>query len=93
MRILNFSKYNLQTKPICFKLNILKDDLLKLHELKFYFKYMHKKLPAYLLNWKITPNIHSHNTMCTTDIYLFMNLPKRCLIYNLPHVINNTKKK
>ena len=96
MRILTLSKYNSHTEPLFFKLNILKiDDLLKLHELKFYFKYMHKKLPTYLLNLKITPNIHNHNTRCTTDIYLFRakhEFAKRCLRYNLPHVINNTPK-
>ena len=56
---------------------------------------MHKKLPTYLLNWKITPNIHNHNTRCTTYIYLFRakhEFAKRCLRYNLPHVINNTPK-
>ena len=56
---------------------------------------MHQKLPAYLLNWKITPNIHNHNTRYTTDIYLFRakhEFAKRCLRYNLPHFINNTPK-
>ena len=71
MQILTLSKYNSHTEPLFFKLNILKiDDLLKLHELKFYFKYMHKKLPTYLLNLKTTPNIHNHNTRCTTDILI-----------------------
>ena len=69
MWILTLSKYNSYTEPLFRKLHILKiDDLLKLHELKFYLKYMHQKLPAYLLNWKIIPNIHNHST---TDIYLF----------------------
>ena len=58
---------------------------------------MHQDLPAYLLNWKIAPNIHNHNTRCTTDIGLYSfrtkhEFAKRCLRYNLPHVINNTPK-
>ena len=75
-------------------MHILKiDDLLKLHELKFYFKYMHQDLPAYLLNWKITPNIHNHNTRSTTEYNSLRTkheFAKRCL--NVPHVINNTPK-
>ena len=56
---------------------------------------MHKKWPTYLLNWKISPNIHNRNIRCTTDIYLFRakhEFAKRCLRYNFPHVINNTPK-
>ena len=94
MRILALSKYNSHTEPP--KQIILKiDDLLKLQEHKFYFKYMHQYLPAYLLNLEINPNIHNHNTRCTTDIYSFRTkheFAKTCLRYNLPHVINNTPK-
>ena len=55
---------------------------------------MHQDLPSYLLNWKITPNIHNHNTRSTNDIYSFRTKPKhafaKSLRYSLPHVINNT---
>ena len=56
---------------------------------------MHKQLHAYLLNWKMTPNIHNHNTRCTFDVYLFRakhEFAKSFLRYNLPHVINNIPK-
>ena len=55
MQILTLSGYNLQNHFFNIEKNY---DLLKLHELKFYFKCMHQDLPAYLLNWKITQNIH-----------------------------------
>ena len=51
---------------------------------------MHKKLLAYLLNWKITPHMHNHNTRCTTDIYLFRakhEFAKRCLRNNLSKIV------
>ena len=98
MRILTLSKYNSHTEPLFKKSYIFKiDELLKLNEFKLYFKYMHQDLPSYLLNWKITPNIHNHNTRSTNDIYSFRTKPKhafakRCLRYSLPHVINNTLK-
>ena len=37
------------------------EDLLKLQQLKFYFKFNEGSLPVYLQNWDITPNAHVHN--------------------------------
>ena len=37
------------------------EDLLKLQQLKFYFKFNEGRLPVYLQNWDITPNTHVHN--------------------------------
>ena len=37
------------------------EDMLKLQELQFYFKYIHKQLFPYLLNWQIIPSINIHN--------------------------------
>ena len=77
------------------KLNTLKvEDLLKLQELKFYYKYRHQNLPVYFLNWQITPNthIHNYNTRRTTELHTYRTkheFAKKILKYNLPHVINN----
>ena len=37
------------------------EDLLKLQQLKFYFKFNEGSLPVYLQNLDITPNAHVHN--------------------------------
>ncbi len=98
MRILSISKYNSHSEPLFKKKNILKFyDMLKLHELKFYYKYVHHDLPAYLLNWKIITNayVHNYNTRKKTELHPFRTeheFAKRCLRYSLPHVINNTSK-
>ena len=43
--------YNSHTEPLFKNLKLLKiEDMLKLQELKLYFKYNHKQLPSYLLN-------------------------------------------
>ncbi len=49
IRIINLSKYNAHTEPIFKKtLKLLKiEDILKLNEIKFYFKLVNKKLPVY----------------------------------------------
>ena len=95
VRIITLSKYNSHTEPLFKKLNTLKvEDLLKLQELKFYYKYRHQNLPVYLLNWQITPNtyIHNYNTRRTTELHTYRTkheFAKKFLKYNLPHVINN----
>ncbi len=63
IRILNHSKYNAHTEPILKELKLLKvKDILKLQELKFYFKYKNRKLPYYLQSLAFSPNsdIHDH---------------------------------
>ncbi len=42
--MLSLSKYNAHTEPL-FKTLLKIDDMLKLNELKFYYKYEHDKLP------------------------------------------------
>ena len=57
VQIITLSRYNAHTEPLFKNLNLLKvEDILKLQELKFYFRCIHKNLPAYLLNWPIVPN-------------------------------------
>ena len=71
------------------------EDLLKIQMLRFYYKFMHKQLPAYLQNWLINKNmyIHNHLTHKHNKIHTFRTqheFAKKCLKYNLPHIINNT---
>ena len=71
-------------------------DQLRLQELKFYFKYIHKNLPAYLLDWELISNvnIHFHDTRTSSKIHTVRTkheFAKKCLKYNLPHVINDTR--
>ena len=58
----NNIKWIQYTQRATFKqLNMLKiADQLCLQELKFYFKYIDKKLPAYLLDWTFISNVNVH---------------------------------
>ena len=79
------------------------EDLLKLQQLKFYFKFNEGSLPVYLQNWDITPNAHVHNTIhvhagtrelgCIHTFKLNTNLQKKCLKYNLPKLITDTPER
>ena len=65
VRIITCSKYNAHTEPLFKAVKLLKfSDLLKLRELNFYYKFIHKLLTIPLQNWQIirNTNIHEHNT-------------------------------
>ena len=95
VRILT-SRYNSHTDPLFKRLNLLKiTDLLRLQELKFYYKFMHNQLPSYLQNWQLTPNanIHTHNTRRQHELHTFRTqheFAKRCPRHNLLNTLNNT---
>ena len=85
MRIITLNTYNSHTEPLFKNLKLLKiEDMLKLQELKFYFKYIHKQLPSYLLNWQIIPsiNIHNYNT-CLLNNYSDICTLSHCYICQL----------
>ena len=96
IRIITASSYISHTEPLFKQLNLLKvEDILTLHELKFYFKYNQGILPKYLQNWNFIPNskIHNHNTRKITTLHTFKTkheFAKKTLKYNLPYTINNT---
>ena len=96
MLIITLNTYNSHTEPFFKNLNLLKiEDMLKLQELQFYFKYIHNQLPSYLLNWQIIPsiNIHNYNTRAIDNIHTFRTNHKfamKCLRHSLPHTINET---
>ena len=50
------------------------EDLLKLQQLKFYFKINEGSLPVYMQNWDIAPNAHVHNTIHgNLDVYTHLH--------------------
>ena len=94
VRIITLSGYSSHSEPLFKQLNMLKTaDQLRLQELKFYFKYIHKNLHAYLLDWQFISNvnIHLHNTRTSSKIHTVRTkheFAKKNLKYNLPHSIN-----
>jgi hypothetical protein len=95
IRTITRSKYNSHTEPIFKKLSILKlPDLFLINSLKFYFKYINAKLPAYFLQYNIAHIYQSHDhhtrncrkfTVSTTRL----DITKRCIRYNIPSVLNS----
>ncbi len=70
VRILNISKYNAHTEPICKALRLLKvNDIIKLQDLKFHYKYENNLLPYYLQNLLFKTNIHSYATRSQDKIH------------------------
>ncbi len=63
VRVIKHSKYNAHTKPIFKALKLLNvEDMLKLNELKFYYKYENNKLPKYFSKTQFVLNLNSDPT-------------------------------
>ncbi len=72
VRIWSRSKYNAYTDALFKQLKLLKvNDILKLQELKFYYKYENNKLPHYLQILPFHPNTktHDHDTRIKHHIH------------------------
>ena len=95
VRIITCSKYNAHTEPLFKTLKLLKfTDLLKLRELHFYYKFIHKLLPIPLQNWHIirNTNIHEHNTRRHSNLHIYRTqhtFARHCLRHDLPNTLNN----
>lgn len=93
---ISLSKYNAHTEPIFKDLNLLKvTDILKLQELKFYYKFINNKLPSYLQTLPFYSNTetHDHYTRTQDDIhqpFAKHDYAKKCIRYDLPKIINGT---
>lgn len=96
VRIINLSKYNAHTEPIFKQFKLLKiHDILRLQELKFFFRYKHGQLPSYLLDLPFHPNsdTHDYNTRQVDDIHQPLakhDYAKLSLRFDLPRIVNDT---
>ena len=96
VRIISLKKYNAHSEPILKELKLLNvTDILKLQQLKFYYKYKHGILPQYLQDMPFYANsvTHEHNTRQHSNIrqpQVNHEYAKRCLRFDLPNLINNT---
>ncbi len=70
VRILSINKYNAQTEPILQILRLLNvNDILKLPELKFHYKYENNLMSYYFQDMLFKPYIHSHETTSQGKIH------------------------
>ncbi len=95
VRITSLSKYNSHTEPIL-KWKLLKiTDILKFHELKFYYKNNNNKLPLYLYNLHFLQNAERHNYFTRAQGNLYIMRPKHeyaryCIRYRIPLIVNES---
>ena len=96
VRIIERAKYNAHTDPIFKELNIIKiHDLVKLNELKLYYKFKHDMLPHYISNSILVhmPEIHDHNTRQSQLLHRHRvkhTYATHCIRYAIPTNIVNT---
>ena len=93
VRILSLSKYNSHTEPIFKTLKLLNvNDIIKLQELKFYYKYENKLLPHYLQSLPFQLNTNIHRTRSQNKNFQWRPMheyAKKCIRYNIPNTVNN----
>ncbi len=68
---------------------------MKLHELKFYYKYKNNKLLWYLYNLPFVQNADGHNHLTRAQNNLYMMRPKHeyarfCIRYHIPLIVNES---
>ena len=97
LRYIGSTSYTAHCDPLFKTFKILKiPDLLRLQELKFYYKHTNNKLPAYYLQqMSFVPNrdIHGHDTRRRCEIHIYPvqhEFAKRCIRFNIPLTINST---
>ncbi len=94
VRTLSLSKYNAHTDPPFKTHKLLKvQDIFKLQEFKFYFKFINNKLPYYLQNLHFNRNTtYSHATRIQHNIHQMRpnhEYARKCIRYDQPIIINN----
>ena len=100
IRIITLSKYNAHTEPLFKRLKLLKlSDLLRLNELKFYYRYVNKLVLEYFssdnadFNFLTNSNIHEHNTRQRNRLHIARTSHKyadKCIRHSIPKTVNNT---
>ena len=94
VRILTLSRRNAHSEPLFKSSNILKiHDLYKQQEFKFYYKFVHKLLPGFFMNFKLVRHSdqHDHNTRHNNSFItprLKYNASKSSILKRLPGIIN-----
>ncbi len=68
------------------------NDILKLQELKFHYKYENNLLPYYLQNVLFKSYIHSHETRSQGKIHQWRPMheyARKCIRFNIPSTVNS----
>ncbi len=96
VRIIQLKKYNSHTEPIFKELKLLRiDHIMKLQELKFYFKFRNEMLPVYLQSLPLTHiiDIHHYPTRLEAEMrhpLIKHEYARNFIRYSIPDTVNNT---
>lgn len=96
IRIISASKYNAHTEPLFKKLGLLKiKDILKHNVLKFYYKMINNKVPAYFKSYCVMTQQEIHGRVTRFNQLIPRNitrtvLQQKCLRNVIPELLNTT---
>ena len=93
IRVIKLSKYLAHTEPLFKNLNILKvEDIFRLQQLKFYYRFINVTLPDYFLSLSFSGNTHQYRTRKRHElqpIRIHHEFAKKSLLYSIPVIINS----
>ena len=93
IRVITLSKYLAHTEPLFKNLNILKvEDIFRLQQLKFYYRFINVTLPDYFLSLSFSGNTHQYRTRKRHElqpIRIHHEFAKKSLLYSIPVIINS----
>ena len=93
IRVITLSKYLVHTKPLFENLNILEgEDIFRLQQLKFYYRFINVTLPDYFLSLCFSENIHQYRTRKRhklQPIRIYYEFAKKSLLFSIPIIINS----
>ena len=95
IRIITSSKYNAHTSPLFKKLCVLNlPDLYDVKLLKFYYRYVHNKLPKYFSAFSIVRQQDTHHRNLRNNNFKTLKvrskIAENCVRYKLPLLLNKT---
>ena len=93
LRIITFSKIFAHSEPLLKQLTLIKfEDMVKMQQVKLYYRYLIGNLPCYLLTLIFNKNPHNYHTR-NQDLYIDFRIKnefvKKCTAYRILPIINS----
>ena len=91
--IITFSKLFAHSEPLLKQLSLIKfEDMVKMQQVKFYYRYLNGNLPCYFLTFIFNKNPHNYHTR-NQDLYIDFHIKnefvKKCISYRIVTIINS----
>ena len=93
LRIITFSKLSAHSETLLKQLSMIKfEDMVKIHQVKLYYRQLNANLPSYFVTLIFNQNPHNYYTR-RNDLYIDFRIKKKivkkCIAYGIVITINS----